>query len=86
LPLENKDDESAIGISICLKNYELVYENKYFNAAMYKILDVLLGEKSAALDLVYVSFGQLSDDPETDGLIELGELPDYILWKKSQVK
>ena len=49
---------------------------------MYKILDVLLGEKSAATDIDYIAFDQLPDNPEEEGMIELAELPDYIAWKK----
>jgi len=83
MPLENKDNPSAIGISICLTNYELVKDHDFFQSAMYKILDVLLGEKSAATDIEYLRFAQLPDDPEEDGMIELAELLSYIQWKKN---
>jgi hypothetical protein len=83
MPLENKDDPSAIGISICLRNYELVKDHDFFESAIYKILDVLLGEKSAASDIEYITFDQLPDDPEDEGMSELAELPDYIAWKKN---
>jgi hypothetical protein len=60
MPLENKDNPSAIGISICLRNYELVKDHESFESAIYKILDVLLGEKSAATNIEYITFDQLS--------------------------
>lgn len=82
MPLSNDDDPKAIGISICAKDYELVQSHDFFESAMFKILDVLLGEKSAAIDLDFVSFGHLPDDPVQAGMIELAELPDYIKWKK----
>jgi hypothetical protein len=83
MPLENKDSPSAIGISIYLKNYELVKDHDFFESAMYKILDVLLGEKSAASDIEYINFDQLPDDPEEDGMIELADLSNYIQSKKN---
>ncbi len=82
MPLENKDNALAIGFNICLRNYELVHTHDFFESAMYKILDVLLGEKSAATDIDYIAFDQLPDNPEEEGMIELAELPDYIAWKK----
>jgi hypothetical protein len=83
MPLEKKDDPSAIGLSICLMNYELVKDHEFFESAMYKVLDVLLGEKSAAIDIEYITFDQLSDNPEEDGMIELADLGNYIQQKKS---
>ena len=83
MPLENSDKPNLIGISICLRNYELVKDNNFFESAMHKILDVLLGEKSAATDIDYISFDQLPDNPEEKGMIALGELSEYISWKKN---
>jgi hypothetical protein len=83
MPLENEDSPTAIGISICLKNYELVKDHDFFESAMYKILDVLLGEKSAATDIEYITFDQIPDDPEEAGMIELIDLSNYIQWKKN---
>lgn len=83
MPLQNEKDAMAIGISIGLMNYELVHQHAYFNTAMHKILDVLLGEKSAAHDIHYLEFQQLPDVPGEEGMIQLSDLPDYINWKKS---
>jgi hypothetical protein len=77
-PLIHQDDPSAIGLNICTRNYELVKNNEFFEPAVYKILDTILGEKVSALDVDYVSFGQLPDDPEDEGMLELSLLPDYI--------
>jgi hypothetical protein len=48
------------------------------------VLDTVLGEKSFALDIDYIDFGKLPDNPEKHGMIELGELPAYMKWKKSK--
>jgi hypothetical protein len=81
-PLCHEDDPSAIGIRVCARNYELIKGSEFFEPAVYKILDAILGEKASALDLEYVEFGQLPDDPEEEGMLELSKLPDYIVRRK----
>lgn len=82
MPLHNQRRPHEVGIRVFLRNHDLAISHDFFESAMYKILDVLLGEKSAALDINYVDFAQLSDTPNDD-LIELSELPNYIAWKKN---
>jgi hypothetical protein len=85
LPLENKNKPSSIGITVCMPNYDLVKESEWFEASVYKVLDTVLGEKSFALDIDYVGYDKLPDDPAEKGMIELLELPAYIKWKKSKL-
>lgn len=84
-PLEHPDNPAAIGIKVCARNYELVKDSEWLRPAVYKILDTILGEKSFALDIDYVAIDQLPDEPEEEGLIELSELPAFVVWKKSKV-
>lgn len=83
-PLDNSKKLAAIGIKVCMMNFELVKDSKWLQPAVYKILDTIVGEKSFAMDIDYVAIGQLSDEPEEDGMISLVELPDYIKRKKAK--
>lgn len=83
-PLQNEKDLSKAGIRVFIKNYELLKEKSFFTSALYKVLDVILGEKSFALDLDYVDADDLSDEPEEMGLSKLEMLPQFIQWYKSK--
>jgi hypothetical protein len=85
LPLELMDKPKAIGIKVCTGNYELVKNSKWLRPAVYKVLDTILGEKSFALDIDHVSLGELPDEPEENGFIELSELMAFVGWKKSKL-
>ena len=84
LPLENKEFPGLIGIQVCLKHYELVKDSEFLEAAVWKVLDTILGERSSAEDIEFVSIDQLPDEPEEEGMIELAELPSYVSTMKSK--
>jgi hypothetical protein len=84
LPLDNAGKPKSIGIKVLTPNYEIVKESEWFKSAVFKVLDTLLGEKSFALDIDYVDFGKLPDNPAEAGMIALDELPAYVKWKKSK--
>jgi hypothetical protein len=83
LPLENKSKPASIGIKVCMPDYDRAKESEWFEAAVYKVLDTVLGEKSFALDIDHVGYGKLPDEPAESGMIELAELPAYLKWKKT---
>ncbi len=84
LPLESAGMPKSIGIRVCTPNYDIVKESKWFKAAVYKVLDAVLGEKSFAMDIDHIAFGLLPTNPAEQGMIELSELPAYVKWKKSK--
>lgn len=85
LPLDNKANPSAIGIRIGIPNFdEKVHIHS--KAAAWIVLDTGLGELAAAQDIQYMDTGALPADPEQAGYIELSELPQYIIWKKSKIQ
>jgi hypothetical protein len=51
-------------------------------SAIYKVLETLIGEKSFALDVDYVEAGEIPEDPEEEGMMELQEVFDYVEWEK----
>ena len=81
-PLEHPDRPSAIGIKICLSNFEMVKDREWLQPAIYKVLDYILGEKSFALDIEHVAIGHLPGEPAEKGMIKLTELPAFVRWKK----
>jgi hypothetical protein len=85
IPLEKSEDKTWLGIEVCIKNHKLIKDKDYFNSAIYKVVETILGEKSFALDINYLQTDQLPENPEELGLIELNELPQYIEWKKSNL-
>jgi len=85
LPLQSKSKPKSIGIKVCAPNYDSAKKSEWFKSAVYKLLDNVLGEKSFAMDIDFVAFGSLPENPEKSGMIEMSELPAYIKWKKSKL-
>jgi hypothetical protein len=85
LPLDSKSKPKSIGLRICLSNYELVRESKWLKAAVYKIMDTVLGEKTFALDIDHIEINSLPEKPEDHGMMELRELSAFIKWKKEKL-
>jgi hypothetical protein len=70
-PLSNKASQK-IGLRIHIDNFNPTREKDFLNA-VYLLLDNILGEKLAALEIGYVE------------LIEFSKLPRFIQWKKSKM-
>jgi hypothetical protein len=86
LPLDSKSNPKSIGFRICLANYELVKDSEWLEAAVYRVLDNVLGEKSFALDVDYIEIkGMPPGKPEDQGLIELKDLASFVKWKKKKL-
>jgi hypothetical protein len=83
LPLNSASRPKSIGIRVCTPNYGLVRDSEWFESAVYQVLDTILGEKSFALDIDHIDFGELPAEPPNHGMIELIELPAYVKWKKA---
>ncbi len=81
--LENPEWPEAIGINVCIKNYDLVKDNGWLMPAVYKVLDYVLGEQSFALDIEHIEVGEVTDEPEEEGLMKLLELRAFVRRKKS---
>ncbi len=86
LPLDNKNAPKSIGLRICLPNYETVKDSKWLQSAVYKVLDMALGEKAFALDVDYIEIKAMPPgNPEDNGLIELEDLSAFVKWKKKKL-
>jgi hypothetical protein len=84
LPLDRDNDPKSLGLRICFPNQTIASDEALINAS-YQMIDTILGEKSAALDINHIEVGKLPKDPADNGMIELSELPEYITWRKGQV-
>ena len=83
LPLSNGKTQD-LGVRICLRNYDLIKDNKILKTLIYKMLDTILGEKSFSLDLSHVEIDLQPDEPEDEGMYPILDLPQYIEWQKAQ--
>jgi hypothetical protein len=84
LPLESENEPKALGVKLFFSNYSSKKEGSFIGGS-YQILDAILGEKSAALEINHIEVGKLPKNPEKEGLIELLELPKYINWRNARV-
>ncbi|MFI5159440.1 MAG: hypothetical protein ACHQF4_11280 [Sphingobacteriales bacterium] len=85
MPLNSAAKPNDIGIRVCSPNYELIKDSKWLRPAIYKCLDILLGEKTFALDIDFIDTGEVPDQPEEQGMIQLADLPAFVIWKKKQL-
>jgi hypothetical protein len=83
MALENPEQPKDIGIQVCYKDYQQEKENEFLGGT-FLILDIVLGEKSAALDLQHIETGPLPEDPEEEGFYRMDELEKYIKWKQTK--
>lgn len=81
LPLENPAEPSALGLRMGVPDFDPGQEHDTKNAALV-LLDTALGERAAASDLEHVEVVALPTKPESQGYIELTDLPAYLQWRK----
>jgi hypothetical protein len=83
IALENPANPSEVGIQVCYNDYTQERENEFLGGT-FLILDIVLGEYSATMDLHHIEVGPLPENPEDEGFLNLCELEKYIRWKKDQ--
>jgi len=82
LPLDNDDDPTAVGLKVCFADYEKSSHGKYLTIA-YIMLDTLIGEKSASLDVDYLDVIRTPENLEDYTYDYLPEVVNFIRSKKS---
>lgn len=83
LPLEKEDDSGSFGLIVYLKNYTDQHKDLLLDG-VFTVLETLLGEKTASLSIQYLEVDKLPKNPIKKGLIELVDLPKFIVWKNSK--
>ncbi len=83
LPLNSRSRPENLGLRIGVPNYADA-EHGHVENAVLVILDTAIGERSAALDIHHLEVAPLPESPESEGYIELPELPRFIEWRKGR--
>lgn len=86
IPLQDEDDEDAVAIRIIHRDYP-VEDGALKNAlttGIYNVMDCLLGEKNATLDISSLEIA--AEEQEGDKVLPFKELPHFINWKKKERK
>jgi hypothetical protein len=83
IPLNNKDNPSAIGIHVCYPDYS-DKERNVFATGTYLILDTLLGEKSSTLDIDYMDIIKTPENIVDYDFRHLEDIKEYINEKKNE--
>ncbi|RWY50998.1 hypothetical protein [Mucilaginibacter gilvus] len=78
-----KGTSTDLGVSVYLNNFDLSREDDFYNA-IFTTLETILGERSFALDIDHVDIKKKTDNINTDDLIEILKLPNYIKWHKAK--
>jgi hypothetical protein len=78
-----KSDPQALGVRVACPAYSPGREEAVL-AATYILLDSGLGEAASARDIRHVEVGPVPTEPESEGYIQLRDLPDYLAWLKNR--
>ena len=82
IPLSNKQNTRAVGLHICYPDYSKE-EREIFVQGTYIIIDALIGEKAAALDIDYMDVMKTPANISDYHFRHLNELKEFIDEKKS---
>lgn len=82
IPLESDEDPDWLGIEVCYPNFDEDERNEYI-LGTYLMLDVLLGEKSTAMDIDYLDVVATPDDLADYPFMHLSEIKEFIDSAKS---
>jgi hypothetical protein len=62
----------------------LIKDNKDLLPLLYIIVDTILGERSAALDIKHIDASPLPEEPREKGLYPIEKLPAFVSYYKSR--
>jgi hypothetical protein len=77
IPLESDEDPDWTGIEVCYPDYNDEDRNEFI-LGTYLMLDVLLGEKSTALDIDFLDVVYTPDDISEFPFFHLSEIKEFI--------
>ena len=84
LPLSNAGSKD-LGIRVFMKNYESIKDSKDLIPMLYMMIDTIVGERSAALDIKFVDASLLPEMPSGKGIHPILKLPEFMAYYKSRV-
>ncbi len=81
VPLHSEDHPESIGIRVCYPDYSEEEKNIYLNGT-YIVIDSLIGEQSAVLDIDYLEIAGIPEDAEEEDYPSLSSLGQLIKERK----
>jgi hypothetical protein len=82
IPLETKQDPKAVGIQVCFPEFS-DEEKDLFIQGTYLMIDSIIGEKSVAQDIDYLTVIKTPDNISEIDTLKLSELDQFIKDKKN---
>jgi hypothetical protein len=82
IPLETKQDPKAVGIQVCFPEFS-DEEKDLFIQGTYLMIDSIIGEKSVAQDIDYLTVIKTPDNISKIDTLKLSELDQFIKDKKN---
>lgn len=77
IPLRNDDLPNAVGLEICYPDFNKEEEELYWTAT-FIMIDNILGEKSAVLDIEYIDIIQTPEDLTEFDFLHLNNLREFV--------
>ncbi len=81
-PLESSASSQELGIRIYIDHADFHRNKQTYHNGVYQLVDSLLGEQYAALNIDYIDVDQVPKMHDSR-LIPLSDLQEYIEWRKS---
>ncbi len=85
IPLSSEEEPNGIGIKVCFPDYTQEEQNIFTNGTFF-MLDIILGEKSVALDIDYIDVVKTPEDILNHPFMYLSEIKKFIDKKKGREK
>ncbi|HAP65214.1 MAG TPA: hypothetical protein DCR93_38965 [Cytophagales bacterium] len=83
IPMEHHSDPSMVGFQVCYPEYSPLEKNLYFGGT-YLLLETILGEKSAALDIDFLEIIRTPGHVHNGSSFKMAQIDNYIRTKKSK--
>jgi len=85
VPLQSETHPDLLGVRFGIPGYDEWLLDDYLFAC-YQILDRGLGELAAFEEIDHIEVAGLPKDPQAEGFVPLGQLPDVIVWRKTRTE
>ena len=81
IPLNHKEKPELVGLQVCYPDFNEEEKDIYFNGT-YLMLDTLIGEKSATIDIDYLKVVKTPENIAESDFMHLENIEEHINYKK----